>query len=89
MKNKEKQEMENFRANGGKIYPHYSRHKANSRQVELDKFNKSFKERKGKYMSIQEANIYKSGFNSGYKEGNKRGKENEKRIKPIRESIKK
>jgi len=48
---------------------------ANNRQVELDKFNNYFKDRNGRFMSREEANIWKCGFNSGYKSGNKRGRE--------------
>ncbi len=67
-----RQEMKTFKANGGKVYPHYKRHKANAKQVELDKFNKVFKEKTGKLITKEEAVIYKTGFNSGYKAHQKR-----------------
>lgn len=56
----------------GKLHTHYRRHVANQRQVDIGIWKKSFDTRFGRKPTVDECNIFKSGFNMGYKEGRTR-----------------
>jgi len=62
----------------GKKYPHYNRHKANTRMVCFDIFKKDFEERSKRKINPEEVKCFITGFNYGYKECRKRSKEENK-----------
>ena len=71
MKPYELSELKTFKSKeNGKVYPHYERHKANTRQVALDKFKKN----RG-VLTREEINKFKVGYNMGYKDAWKRDSE--------------
>ena len=62
--------LKTFKSETGKIYPHYRRHKPNSRQVSLEIFQKNQGE-----LNEKEIKIFVSSYNMGYKDAWKRDNE--------------